>query len=79
MPHVIVKLWPGKTPAQKQLLSDALVENVKAILGYGDEAISVAFEEIPSAEWFEHVYKPDIQNNWHKLTKTPGYGPGAHR
>lgn len=79
MPHVIVKLWPGKTAAQKQLLSDAIVENVKTILGYGDEAVSVAFEEIPPADWSDHVYKTDIQDKWNMLTKKPGYGPGPHR
>lgn len=79
MPHVIVKLWPGKTAAQKQLLSDTIVEDVKTILGYGDEAVTVGFEEVSSADWFDHVYKNDIQDKWNTLTKKPGYGPGPNR
>lgn len=79
MPHVIVKLWPGKTTAQKQLLSDTIVENVKTILGYGDESVTIGFEEVSSADWFDQVYKNDIQDKWTMLTKKPGYGPGPHR
>lgn len=76
MPHVIVKLWPGKSEAQKRELSDAIVRNVTSILGYGDESVSVGFEEVPPGEWQTRVYGPDIQNQWGTLTKQPGYGPG---
>ena len=31
MPHVIVKLWPGKSDAQKRELSDAIVREVTRI------------------------------------------------
>lgn len=76
MPHIIVKLWPGKTQPQKQHLSDAIVQNVKNILGYGDEAVSVAFEEVQPKDWSNLVYEPEIQAKWNMLTKEPGYGPG---
>ena len=46
MPHVIVKLWPGKSAEQKRRLSDAIVRDVTSILNYGDESVSVAFEEV---------------------------------
>lgn len=79
MPHVIVKLWPGKTEAQKQSLSDEIAKDVKNILGYADEAVSVAFEEIAPQDWSSRVYEPEIQAKWNKLTKEPGYGPGPRR
>lgn len=79
MPHIIVKLWPGKTAAQKQLLSDAIVRDVKTILGSGDDAVSVAFEDVQPEDWLSCVYEPDIQAKWNSLTKIPGYGPGPHR
>ena len=75
MPHVIVKLWPGKTVAQKQALSDAIVRNVAETLGYADESVSVGFEEVSSADWLAEVYGPDIKDRWHTLIKQPGYGP----
>jgi 4-oxalocrotonate tautomerase len=79
MPHVIVKLWPGKSDAQKRELSAAIVRDVTSILGYGDQSVSVGFEEVPSAQWNAEVYGPDIQGRWGTLVKQPGYGPGPKR
>lgn len=79
MPHISVKLWPGKTTAQKQALSDAIVENVKTIFGSADGSVSVAFEEIQPENWSSHVYEAEIQDKWNMLTKAPGYGPGPKR
>lgn len=74
MPHIIVKLWPGKSDAQKQRLSDDIVQSVTSTLGYGAESVSVGFEEIASEHWMEEVFEPDIIGNWASLTKQPGYG-----
>ena len=48
MPHVIVKLWPGKSEQQKKRLADAITKDVMEILGYGEKSISVALEEVRS-------------------------------
>ncbi|WP_013630153.1 tautomerase family protein [Rubinisphaera brasiliensis] len=74
MPHVIVKLWPGKTDQQKQQLADAITEDVMKVLHYGEESVSVAFEEVKASEWREKVYTPDIVNKPDQLYKQPGYG-----
>jgi len=76
VPHVIVKLWPGKSEAQKRRLTDAIVESVSGILGYGDGSVSVGLEEVPPGDWMTDVYQPDIARKWPSLTKQPGYGPG---
>lgn len=76
MPHVIVKLWPGKSDTQKRALADAIVRDVSRILNDGEEAVSVGFEEVPPGDWPTAVYAPDIQAKWNTLLKTPGYGPG---
>ena len=73
MPHVIIKLWPGKSERQKTRLTEAIVKDVTDVLGYGEESVSVAFEEISSRDWAEKVYKPDILGNSEKLYKKPGY------
>ena len=73
MPHVIVKLWPGKTEQQKQRLADAITKDVVDILRYGGESVSVALVEVEAQDWAAKVYKPDIQRNWDKLYKKPGY------
>lgn len=75
MPHVIVKLWPGKSEEQKAQLTEAIVRDLTSILHAGDASVSVAFEEINPDDWTEQVFEPDILGNWDKLTKEPGYGP----
>jgi 4-oxalocrotonate tautomerase len=42
MPHVTVKLWPGKSERQKARLSVAIVKDVMNVLNYGEESVSVA-------------------------------------
>jgi len=73
MPHVIVKLWPGKTEQQKARLADRIAGDVMDVLNYGEESVSVGFEEIKPQDWKDKVYKPDIQDQWEKLYKKPGY------
>ena len=73
MPHVLVKLWPGKSEKQKKRLADAITRDVMEVLDYGEESVSVALEEIPAAEWAEKVYRPDIVQSPAKLYKKPGY------
>jgi len=73
MPHVIVKLWPGKSERQKTRLAEAIAKEVMDVLGYGEESVSVAFEEVSSRDWSEKVYKPDIVNTSATLYKKPGY------
>ena len=75
MPHVIVKLWPGKSEKQKQQLADGITSAVMTNLGYGDESVSVSLEEVAPGDWTEKVYKPDILRWQGKLYKKPGYKP----
>ena len=73
MPHVIVKLWPGKSERQKARLAEAIAKNVMDVLGYGEESVSVAMEEVEPEDWAEKVYKPDVVNKSEQLYKKPGY------
>jgi 4-oxalocrotonate tautomerase len=73
MPHVIVKLWPGKSKQQKTRLAEAITKDVMEILHYGEESVSVAMEEVKSQDWVDKVYKPEIKTKWDKLYKKPGY------
>ena len=75
MPHVIVKLWTGKSERQKAKLADEVTKAVMASTGYGEESVSVSLEEFEPGEWTEKVYEPDIINGRGKLYKKPGYGP----
>jgi len=73
MPHVIVKLWPGKSERQKTELAEAIVKDVMDVLNYGEESVSLTFEEVKPSDWAERVYKPDIKDKWTQLYKKPGY------
>jgi len=74
MPHVLVKLYAGRTDQQKIKLAEAITKAVMSTLKLGEESISVAVEDIAPAQWTEKVYKLDILNN-PKLYKKPGYDP----
>jgi 4-oxalocrotonate tautomerase len=63
MPHVIIKLWPGKSEQQKVRLAEDIVKDVTKILNYGEESVSVSIEEVEPQDWAEKVYQPDIINN----------------
>jgi len=75
MPHVSVKLWPGRSEQDKTQLSDKIVKDVIASLKCDESSVSVAIEEIDPGDWTEKVYKPEIQKKWDKLYKKPGYSP----
>jgi 4-oxalocrotonate tautomerase len=74
MPHVLVKLYSGRTEQQKSRLAEAVTKAVTATLNCGDEAVSVSIEDIYPQDWTAKVYKPDILNNPH-IYKKPGYDP----
>jgi len=60
MPHVIIKLWPGKSEQQKTRLAEAITRDVVSILHYGDESVSVAMEEVRPEQWVEKVFRVSI-------------------
>jgi 4-oxalocrotonate tautomerase len=75
MPHISVKLAPGKSEQQKSRLAEAIVRDVMSVLNSEEDAISVAIEEVPLEEWTAKVYVPEIRRDWDKLYKKPGYNP----
>jgi len=75
MPHVIVKLYPGRTEEQKKRLADEIARDVVEIAKCAEKSVSVAIEEINPDDWTEKVYKPDILQSGSKLYKEPGYNP----
>jgi len=73
MPHVIVKLWPGKTTEQKTTLCEKITEALKTSIDVPDSSISIAIEEIPKEKWKELVYDTEIAGKKELLCKEPGY------
>jgi 4-oxalocrotonate tautomerase len=73
MPHIVVKLITGKSEKQKKELTVAITNDVCRVLNYGDDSVSVSFEEIEPSDWAEKVYWPDIVGKPKELYKKPGY------
>jgi len=75
MPHVIIKLLPGRSEQQKKRLVEEIVHDVVAIAICAEESVSVAIEEVKPEDWAQKVYKPDILDKPGELYKRPGYNP----
>ena len=75
MPHVIVRMYPGRSEAVKQRLAYEIVRDVVDIAKCDESAVSVAIEEVDPSAWPEKVYRSDILENSHLLYKKPGYNP----
>jgi len=75
MPHIIVKLYAGRSETQKKELTEKIVKNLMDVTDCSETAVSVAFEEFEPEEWAQAVYQKDIIDGPGKLYKTPGYNP----
>lgn len=75
MPHVIVKLYAGRSAQDKARLAEEMTKAVKQALNSEDKSISVAIEDVAKDDWAEKVYKPDILDKPEMLYKKPGYNP----
>ena len=73
MPHIIVKLWPGRSEGLKKELADEIARVVadKAKVDLSD--VSVAIEEVAREDWREEVYEKDILAKQDMLYKKPEY------
>ena len=60
MPHIVIKLWPGRTEEEKksmaQAVVDAAVEHLHAEPGW----VSVGIEEVDEDRWNDDVFRPEI-------------------
>ncbi|TGQ64035.1 4-oxalocrotonate tautomerase [Mesorhizobium sp. M00.F.Ca.ET.186.01.1.1] len=75
MPHVIIKLYAGKSEQQKVRIAEAVTKAIVDSAGSAERSISVGIEDIAPEDWTEKVYKPDIAARMDQLHKKPGYNP----
>jgi 4-oxalocrotonate tautomerase len=75
MPHVIVKLYSGRSEREKARLAQEITKSVTAVLKLGEESVSVGIQDIEPADWPEKVYTPDILGKPETIYKRPGYDP----
>jgi len=72
MPHVAVKLFPGRTDEQKQICAQRIVEALVETLDCPEGSVSVALQEVAKKNW-EKVYEVEILGEEENLYKKPGY------
>ncbi|MDE2200422.1 MAG: tautomerase family protein [Rhodospirillales bacterium] len=77
MPHVIVKLYAGRSRREKARIAEAVTRAVMEGAGCAETAVSVSIEDVAPADWVEQVFKPDIAGKPDLLYKKPGYDPLA--
>ena len=75
MPHVIIKLYAGRSEQQKAKIAEELTKAVMTGADCGEDAVSVSIEDVEPNDWVEKVYRPDIVGKPDKLYKKPGYNP----
>jgi 4-oxalocrotonate tautomerase len=75
MPHVIVKLYSGRSEREKSRLANEITKAVTTTLKYGPDAVSVGIEDVDPKDWVQSVYKPDILAKPEIIYKKPGYDP----
>ncbi|TCL66453.1 4-oxalocrotonate tautomerase [Rhizobium sp. BK251] len=74
MPHIAVKIFPGRSEQQKHEFAAKVIEAAKSVFGSSDTSLSLAILDVAPEEWDVEVYGPEIQANEDKLYKRPGYG-----
>lgn len=77
MPHIIVKLYPGRSDEQKSRLAETLARDLSEIADCSLSAVSVSIEEVPPEDWADQVYQKDILDRPETLVRKPGYNPFA--
>ena len=75
MPHVIVKLYAGRSEQQKSRLAEKITKAVMAGANCAADSVSVSIEDIEPEDWVEKVFKPEIIAKSNQLYKKPGYNP----
>ena len=75
MPHVIVKLYTGRSEQQKAKIAEEVTKAVMTGANCAEQAVSVSIEDIEPDDWTETVYKPEIIGKADTLYKKPGYNP----
>lgn len=75
MPHVIVKLLPGRSEQQKARIAEAVTKAIMATANCAETSVSVGIEDVAADDWTARVYQPDILGKADTLYKKPGYDP----
>ena len=71
MPHISIKMYPGRDEATKKRLAQANLETASKELERGTEHFSVSIEDVPQENWKEAVYDKVVSDK--NTVIQPGY------
>ena len=60
MPHIAVKLWPGRSEEEQRAFARAVADDAARYLHADKAWVSVSIEEIEPEAWDETVVRPEI-------------------
>jgi 4-oxalocrotonate tautomerase len=75
MPHVIVKLYAGRSEELKGRLAEEIEQTVRSVLTCPEGTVSVSIEDVAPTDWAEGVYRAEILDKPETLYVKPGYNP----
>jgi len=73
MPHVIVKMYAGRSEQQKARLAQEVTRAVMSALQCPEDWISVGIEDVAPSDWTTLVHEPDILGKAATIYKNPHY------
>ena len=73
MPHIVVKLYTGRSEAQKQQIAEEMTLAIMRSAKCGEDSVSVAIEDVAPQDWDAEVFMPEIAAKSDTLYKKPGY------
>ena len=75
MPHIVLKMYAGRSEEQKAKIAEDLAKALIASAGCSEKSVSVSIEDVAPDEWGSRVYRPDIAGKPDTLYRKPGYDP----
>lgn len=73
MPHIIVKLYSGRSEELKKEAASKIAKAASEALGTDLDSVSVDFKEYDKENWKNEVYDKDIVPNFDNLYVKPKY------
>lgn len=73
MPHIVIKMYPGRTDEQKAQLVKKVTSAVMESVNVEEKSVSISIEEVKKEDWGRLVYQPDITGRPDILVKKPGH------
>ncbi|MBT3269062.1 4-oxalocrotonate tautomerase [Candidatus Poribacteria bacterium] len=73
MPHVNVRMYPGRTEEQKRALTAKIIEAFGEAMDIPSKWLTVAIEEVEPDDWKADVVGPEIRAKEEFLYKEPEY------